>query len=88
MRTTLTLDDQLASELKQLATERGAPFKQLVNDLLRAGLQAQEHPKPETYRLRPASLGIPSPGIDLAKALQLADSLEDENLVGKLERQA
>ena len=30
------------------------------------------------YRLEPASLGKPLPGIDLDKALQLADSLDPE----------
>jgi len=88
MRTTLTLDDRLAEELKQLALEKKTSFKQAVNDVLRAGLQALEHPKTEAYRLRPVSLGTPRPGIDLNKALQLADALEDETLLGKLERRA
>ncbi|CAG0975918.1 hypothetical protein ANRL3_01805 [Anaerolineae bacterium] len=42
--------------------------------------------KPHPYRLKPASLGLPSPGIDLDKALRLADELEDESLTRKLQR--
>jgi hypothetical protein len=38
MRTTLTLDDDLAGLLKQRAQELGAPFKEAVNRTIRAGL--------------------------------------------------
>jgi hypothetical protein len=86
MRTTLTLDDQLVSDLKRIAHETGAPFKQVVNNVLRAGLRALDHPEPQTYRIKPVSLGPVRPGIDLDKALRLADMLEDESLLRELER--
>jgi predicted transcriptional regulator len=38
MRTTLTLDDDIAEKLKQAARQTGLPFKQLVNQTLRLGL--------------------------------------------------
>ena len=38
MRTTLTLDDDLAGLLKQRAQELGVPFKEAVNRIVRAGL--------------------------------------------------
>ena len=38
MRTTLTLDDDLAGLLKQRARELGIPFKEAVNRTIRAGL--------------------------------------------------
>ncbi|MCY4421970.1 MAG: hypothetical protein OXC06_02750 [Acidimicrobiaceae bacterium] len=38
MRTTLTLDDDLAAALKEQAQRVGQPFKQVVNDTLRRGL--------------------------------------------------
>jgi hypothetical protein len=38
MRTTLTLDDDLAGLLKQRAQELGVPFKEAVNRTIRAGL--------------------------------------------------
>ncbi len=37
MRTTLTLDDDLAGLLKQRARELGIPFKEAVNRTIRAG---------------------------------------------------
>lgn len=41
MRTTLTVDDDVAAKLKQLA--KGRTFKEAVNDALRAGLHAIEN---------------------------------------------
>jgi hypothetical protein len=86
MRTTLTLDERLARDLKEIAHRSGKPFKQVVNETLHAGLNARKAaPKARRYRLKPSSLGQPLPGIDLDKALQLADSLEDVEIARKLE---
>lgn len=86
MRTTLTIDDSLASELKKRALETGKPFKQVVNEALLAGLQQKAVRKSRAYRLKPASLGAPLPGVNLDKALLLADELEDVSLRAKLEQ--
>jgi len=72
MRTTLTIDDSLAELLKKQAYETGKPFKQVVNDALRAGLEhAGTARKPLPYRGEPASMGSARPGADLDKALTL-----------------
>ena len=85
MRTTLTIDDQLAKALKSAAHRSGKPFKQVVNDTLRAGLGAAQSPgRTRAYRVKPASLGGVLPGIDLDKALRLADALEDREVARKL----
>ncbi|HUO85623.1 MAG TPA: DUF2191 domain-containing protein [Thermoanaerobaculia bacterium] len=87
MRTTLTIDDHLARDLKEIAHRSGKSFKVVVNEALQAGLIAgggRRRPKP--YRLDPASLGEVRGDIDLDKALALADSLEDEALAGKIEQ--
>ena len=87
MRTTLTIEDRIARDLKQLAHRSGKPFKVVVNETLLAGLAAvEERPKPRRYRLRPASLGGVREGVNLDKALALADSLEDEQLAQKIEQ--
>lgn len=79
MRTTLTLEEDVAAALKETAYRTGRSFKAAVNDTLRAGLASTEAPpRPRRYRIKPASLGGVLPGIDLDKALQLADSLELE----------
>ena len=78
MRTTLTLDDDLAGLLKQRARELGIPFKEAVNRTIRAGLgeavAARRGPAPKTI---PHSFGF-RPGIDIDKLGQLADELEAE----------
>ena len=57
MRTTLTLDDDVAAKLK--AASKGRPFRAVVNDALRAGLAALEKPVPrrQRYRTRGFDLG-------------------------------
>jgi hypothetical protein len=85
VRTTLTIDEQIAKALKALAHRSGKSFKQVLNETLRAGLVAREAPPKRPYRIKPASLGGVLPGVDLTKALQLAASLEDEEIARKLE---
>ena len=62
MRTTLTLDDDLAERLADLARESRKPFKAVVNETLRRGL-GNSAPKlpPFVIKARPMNL---RPGID------------------------
>lgn len=84
MRTTLTLDDDLAGLLKRRARELGVPFKEAVNRTIRTGLgeaaTARRHPAPKTV---PHSFGM-KPGIDPDRLGQLADELEAETFAEKL----
>lgn len=48
MRTTLTLDDDVAAQLRRLRTRDGRPFKQLVNDVIRVGLAQLDRAQPGT----------------------------------------
>ena len=45
MRTTMTLDKDVAVRLDQMARRRRLPMKRIVNDALRAGLAALEQPE-------------------------------------------
>lgn len=83
MRTTLTLDDDVAAQLKAAARERGTSFKEAVNSALRRGLSTQSAPT-HPYELPARPLGLRS-GVDADKALRLAGELEDAELVRKLE---
>ena len=85
MRTTLTLNADVAADLKRRARRSGRPFRDVVNEALRIGLRAQTAPAARRYRLPPVSLGGVTPGIDLDRALRLADALEDEAIARKLE---
>ena len=86
MRTTLTIDDGIAKALKELAHRSNRPFKEVVNETLRAGLSAKRVPKAKRYRVKPVSLGGVLPGVDLDKALALADALEDQEIAAEIER--
>jgi hypothetical protein len=78
MRTTLTLDDDLAGLLKQRARELGVPFKEAVNRTIRAGLgNAATLRRGAAPRTIPHSFGFRT-GVDLDKLGQLADELEAE----------
>jgi len=85
MRTTLTLEKDVALALKEEARRSGRPLKRIVNEALRAGLAARKAPAGRRYRLTPVSLGGVVPGVDLDKALRLAEALEDEAIARKLE---
>lgn len=78
MRTTLTLDDDLAGLLKQRARQAGIPFKEVVNRTIRAGLgEVVKSHGAKPPKTKPHSFGF-APGIDLDKLGQLADELESE----------
>lgn len=77
MRTTLTLDEDVAVELERQRRESGRPFKQVVNDAIRAGLASQRD-KParrETRRTEPVSVGeILLPNLDnISEVLAIAE---------------
>lgn len=81
MRTTVTLDDDVAAALQATARERGLSFKEALNSALRAGLSAPAKRRP--YRVPARALGL-RPGVDLDRALRLAAELEDEETARKL----
>lgn len=59
MRTTLTLDPDVAARLSEARQERGRSLRDVVNEALRLGLRAMEEPDPapEPYRTPASSLG-------------------------------
>jgi hypothetical protein len=83
MRTTLTIDDRIDLELKEIVKRTNKSYKQVINETLQRGLAAPVYSK-KKYKLKPSSLGEPNPLYDLSKSLQLADKLEDEEIVRKL----
>ena len=84
MRTTVTLDDDIAELLKKRARERDVPFKRVLNETIRAGLE-RGAPAAKPYRMKPRKLGV-RPGVDLTNALRLAAELEDAEVVRELEQ--
>jgi Ribbon-helix-helix protein, copG family len=83
MRTTVTLDSDLAVKLRALARERGVSFKEALNTALRRGLTTAGGSQGR-YRLESRRLGLRR-GVDLEHALRLAGELEDAETIRKLE---
>jgi hypothetical protein len=77
MRTTLTLDDDVAVALERLRKQRDAGLKELVNEALRRGLRDMStRPKRrEPVRTRSVALGrLQIAGSDnIAEALSIAE---------------
>jgi hypothetical protein len=77
MRTTLTLDDDVAKQLVQLQREGKRKFREIVNDALREGLrQLQRPPKRRAkYKIQPVALGPSKVGNldNVAEALAVAE---------------
>jgi len=64
MRTTLTLDEDIAMDLKEYAHRQGMTFKEVVNLVLRQGLIFAQGPQPHQEIDPPtASLGGIVPGV-------------------------
>jgi hypothetical protein len=83
MRTTLTLDSDVARLIDEAVHRERRPMKQVVNDALRTAL-APESGR-ERVRVVPYESAV-RPGVDLAKLNQLADELEDEAIMGRARR--
>ena len=82
VRTTLTLDDDVAMLLKKRMDDSGETFRDVVNRVLRMGLLG-EAAQPDERRIpQPRSMG--GARIDLDQALSLADGLNDESLIDQL----
>jgi hypothetical protein len=82
MRTTLTLDDDVAMLLKRQAQESGKSFKEVVNRALRSGLLGGERSTVGNPIPQPRSMG--GARVDLDQALSLAEGLSDDEITGQL----
>jgi len=71
VRTTLTLDDDVAALLNKEARKSGEPFKRVVNRFLRLGLTAAKQP----FVVKPWNLR-PPPGLDFDNVEELIEALE------------
>jgi hypothetical protein len=77
MRTTLTIDDDVAMALERMRKSRDASLKEIVNDVLRRGLKdmnAPQKPRPR-FRTRAVDLGESRiPNLDnIAEVLAVAE---------------
>lgn len=76
MRTTLTLDDDVAARISEEMRKRGGTLKETVNELLRAGFQAQsETKKVRRFKAQARSMGHRE-GIDYDNIADLLEHIE------------
>lgn len=73
IRTTVTLDEDVYARVLEESRRRASPFKQTINDLIRAGLHAK--PAKATFRLVPRDMGV-YPGLSYNKTEELLEQLE------------
>jgi hypothetical protein len=59
VRTTLTIDDDVAALLTREVRKSREPFKQVVNRVLRTGLTAATKPVRKPFVVKPMKLGLP-----------------------------
>jgi hypothetical protein len=86
MRTTLTLDRDVAEALMREVRRSGRGLKATVNDVLRRGLRVSlKTSRAARFRVQPHDLGI-RPGIDLDRMNQLVDELEAEATARTLQK--
>jgi hypothetical protein len=83
VRTTVTLDPDVAARLQAVSRERGISFKEALNAAVRAGLAAGSATS-QPYRMRTRAMRR-LPGVDLDRALALAGELEDAEIARKLD---
>ncbi len=83
MRTTVTIDDDLAVQLEAFRTHEGLSLNTALNHLLRLGMQAKTTPtKPKRFRTTKRKLGL-KPGIDPTRLNGLIDDLEIVDFAGQ-----
>jgi hypothetical protein len=76
VRTTLTLDDDIAAKLKAEVRRTGRPFREVVNHVLRLGLATKKTRGPSApFVVRARPLGL-RPGLDYDRTSELLEQIE------------
>jgi hypothetical protein len=80
MRTTLTIDSDVAERLRQEVISGRRPLKEIVNDCLRVGFGLKEVKPRKKFRIQPHTSGY-VPGVDRLKLNQLVDELDADSFI-------
>jgi hypothetical protein len=75
VRTTVTIDEDVARLLSKETKRAGLSFKQAVNHYLRLGLMAEKQPVAKPFKITPRALGLP-PGLSYDNVEDLIEVLE------------
>ena len=86
MRTTITIDDDLYHEIRNLSYEKHIPFKTILNMVLASGLQNfKQNGTSQEFFQKTYVMGKPYSDYDIIKALETAGDLEIAELRRKME---
>ncbi len=78
MRTTLTLDPDVAAQAKRATARTGLPFKSVINQALRLGIEEVMSPlAARPYRTKPRPMGL-KPGLSYDNVAELLAVAEEE----------
>jgi hypothetical protein len=76
MRTTLTLDDDVAAKLKTESRRSGRPFREVVNETLRRGLMSPRvTAQRQAFKVKARDLGDLKPGLSLDRIAELIEQV-------------
>lgn len=79
MRTTLTIDDDVLERAREIAAKLRTPFKAVVNETLRIGLdQVERTAKRRSYKTKPHKMGLRQ-GYNLDNIQELLAQIEGED---------
>jgi len=79
MRTTLIIDDDVIERARAIAAKTRTPFRRIVNEALRAGLDHVERPaRQRPYQTKPHAMGL-RPGRNLDNIQELLAQVEGED---------
>ena len=77
MRTTLTLDDDVAAKLRAESRRTGRPLREIVNETLRRGLAGRcVSSRQQSFKITARDLGDLKPGLSLDKIAELIEHVE------------
>lgn len=83
MRTTLTLEPDVAELIRRETQDGRVSLKKIVNQRLRMGFGLKTAPKPNPFKVHAHPSGL-MPGLDPQRLNQIADDLEAEAARDKL----
>ena len=80
IRTTITLDEDVLARIREKAREERVPFREKLNDLLRAGLRQSQVPQRVPFQIQTFDMGE----ISLPHPIRISelDSIEDQERTG------
>ena len=88
MRTTVTIDEDVARMIREAMHRNRKSFKEALNGAVRRGLiNGTTQPARKRFVVKASNLGL-CPGIDPTSFNKLADQLEDEAIIEKIRKQS